>query len=98
MRDLTVLRQIAHDLDGWSGVHAQVVTEDVAWPSVHVQAQEGAQAWQCIHDRWAAQLLDAGGVVIATIETTIGDDASAGEVADGIKAIYRMLRTEPETG
>jgi hypothetical protein len=29
--------------------------------------------------------------------TTIGQEASASEAADGIKAIYRTLRTEPET-
>jgi hypothetical protein len=38
------------------------------------------------------------GEPVATIQTTIGEEASASEVADGIKAIYRMLRTEQETG
>jgi hypothetical protein len=98
MRDLTVLRQVAAHLDGWSGLHAHAVTEDVAYPSVRVQGQEGAQTWQCAHDHWTAQVLDAGGVPIATIQTTIGEGASAGEVADRIKAIYRPLRTPPETG
>jgi hypothetical protein len=98
VRDLTVLRQIAHHLDGWSGLNAQIVTEGVAWPGVQVQAGGGAQTWQCEHDRWTGQVLHAAGVPIATIQTTIGEDASAGEVADGIKAIYRLLRTAPETG
>jgi hypothetical protein len=51
-----------------------------------------------VHDHWTARLLNADGAAIATIETTIGEDASAGEVADGIKAIYRPLRTSPEIG
>lgn len=95
MRDITVLRQIAAHLDGWGGVRAQVVTEGVSWPSVQVQSGGAVQTWQCVHDRWAGQLVDADGAPLATIETTIGADASSSEVADGIKAVYRMLRAEP---
>jgi hypothetical protein len=43
-------------------------------------------------------LLKGTGEPVATIQTSIGEDASASEVADGIKAVYRMLRTEHETG
>jgi hypothetical protein len=103
MRDMTVLRQIAAHLDGWSGLRTRVATEDVGWPSVYVApvgSATGAQLWQCVHDRWTGYLLDDDGAVepVATIQTGIGEDASASEVADGIKAIYRMLRTAPETG
>jgi hypothetical protein len=35
---------------------------------------------------------------VAIIQTSIGEEASASEVADGIKAVYRMLRTEQESG
>jgi hypothetical protein len=50
-------------------------------------------------DYWTGQLFahEAGGEPIATILTTIGEDASASEAADGIKAIYRILRTQRET-
>jgi hypothetical protein len=99
MRDLSVLRQIAAHLDGWAGLRARLVTDDVSWPGVQVQARGGAQTWQCVRDRWAGQVLDAaGGAPVATIETSIGDDADAGEVADRLKAIYRMLRSQPESG
>jgi hypothetical protein len=103
MRDMTVLRQIAAHLDGWSDLRARVATEDVSWPSVHVVrlgSGPGVQLWRCVQDRWTSHLLDHDGVgePVATIQTTIGEDASASEVADGIKAIYRMLRTEQETG
>jgi hypothetical protein len=54
--------------------------------------------WQCVIDRWTAQVLDASGVPIATIRTTIGDDASVGEVANSIKASYPMVRTPPQSG
>jgi hypothetical protein len=51
-----------------------------------------------VHDHWIGLLADeAGGEPIATILTTIGQDASASEAADGIKAIYGLLRTERET-
>jgi hypothetical protein len=52
-----------------------------------------------VHDHWTGQLVndEAGGEPVATILTTIGQDASAGEAADAIKAIYRMLRIERET-
>jgi hypothetical protein len=101
MRDLTVLRQLAAHLDGWSDLRARVATE-VDWPSVHVarvSSQSGAELWHCVQDRWTGQLFpgEAGGEPIATILTTIGQDASASEAADAIKAIYRMLRTEHET-
>ena len=101
MRDLTVLRQLAAHLDGWSGLRARVASED-DWPSVHVARVSsgiGAELWQCAGDRWTGQLFaaEAGGEPIATILTTIGQEASASEAADGIKAIYRMLRTERET-
>ncbi len=104
MRDMTVLRQIAAHLDGWSNLRARVATEDVSWPSVHLSgggSRVSSQLWQCVHDRWTGQLFDEPGAVgepVATIQTTIGEDASASEVSDGIKAIYRLLRTEPETG
>jgi hypothetical protein len=101
MRDLTVLRQLAAHLDGWSDLRARVGTE-VDWPSVHVTRVSsgiGAELWQCLQDHWTGQLFtdEAGGEPIATILTTIGQDASASEAADGLKAIYRMLRTERET-
>jgi hypothetical protein len=101
MRDLTVLRQLAAHLDGWSDLHARVATE-VDWPSVHVArvgSRIGAELWRCVHDHWTGQLVndEAGGEPVATILTTIGQDASAGEAADAIKAIYRMLRIERET-
>ena len=79
---MTVLRQIAAHLDGWSDLRTRVTTEDLDWPGVHVtrnRSGAGAQVWRCVHDRWTGHLL--------------GDDASASEVADGIKAVYRMLRT-----
>jgi hypothetical protein len=104
MRDLTVLRQIVAHLDGWSDLRTQVVTEDISWPSVHVargRSGTGSQLWQCAGTRWTGQLFDDRGVVgqpVATIQTTIGEDASASEVADGIKAIYRAMRTEQEPG
>jgi hypothetical protein len=101
MRDLTVLSQLAAHLDGWSDLRARVATE-VDWPSVHVarvSSGSGGELWQCVRDHWTGQLFtdEAGGEPIATILTTIGQDASASEAADGIKAIYRMLRTERET-
>jgi hypothetical protein len=101
MRDLTVLSQLAAHLDGWSDLRARVATE-VDWPSVHVarvSSGSGAELWQCVQEHWTGQLVpdEAGGAPIATILTTIGQDASASEAADGIKAIYRMLRTERET-
>jgi hypothetical protein len=99
---MTVLRQIAAHLDGWSGLRTRVATDHAGWPGVHVAragAATGAQSWQCVRDRWTAHLFDGDGSggPVATIHTGIGDDASASEVADGIKAIYRMLRTDPET-
>ncbi len=103
MRDLTVLRQIAAHLDGWSDLRAQVVTEDISWPSVHVASVGSAtdiQLWQCAGNRWTGHLFDDGGVVgepVAIVQTTIGEDASASEVADGIKAIYRGMRTGQAT-
>jgi hypothetical protein len=102
VRDMTVLRQIAAHLDGWGGLRTRVAT-DGAWPSVHVArvgAATGAQSWQCVRDRWTAHLFDddGAGEPVATIDSSIGDDASASEVADGIKAIYRLLRTDPEPG
>jgi hypothetical protein len=103
MRDLTVLRQIAAHLDGWSDLRTQVATDRVGWPGVHVArigAGTGAELWRCVHDHWTADLFDGdgAGAPVATIQTVIGEDASASEVADGIKAIYRMLRTDRETG
>jgi hypothetical protein len=104
MRDMTVLRQIAAHLDGWSDLRARVATQDISWPSVYIArvgSGTGIQLWQCVRDRWTGQLFDDAGAVgesVATIQTTIGEDASASEVTDGIKAIYRMLRTEQETG
>jgi hypothetical protein len=103
MRDMTVLRQIAAHLDGWSDLRTRVTTEDLDWPGVHVTRSRpgtGAQVWRCVHDRWTGHLLrdDGSGEPVATIQTSIGTDASASEVADGIKAVYRMLRTERETG
>jgi hypothetical protein len=103
MRDMTVLRQIAAHLDGWSDLRTHVTTDHVDWPSVHVTRSSsgtGAQLWQCVHDRWTGHLLDddGAGELVATIQTSIGEDASASEVADGIKAVYRMLRTEQESG
>jgi hypothetical protein len=102
MRDMTVLRQIAAHLDGWSDLRTRVTTDDLDWPGVHVSrggAGSGAQVWRCVHDRWTGHLLDDGtGEPLATIQTSIGEDASASEVADGIKAVYRMLRTEQERG
>jgi hypothetical protein len=100
MRDLTVLRQLAAHLDGWSDLRARVATEG-DWPSVHVArvgSGIGAELWQCVQDHWTGQLFadEAGGEPIASIVTTIGQHASASEAADGIKAIYRMLRTERE--
>ena len=101
MRDLTVLSQLAAHLDGWSDLRAQVTTE-VDWPSVRVarvSPGSGAELWQCVHDHWTGQLFtdEAGSEPIATILTTIGEDASASEAADGIKAIYRTLRSARET-
>jgi hypothetical protein len=98
MRDLTVLSQLTAHLNGWSDLRARVATE-VDWPSVHVarvSSGNGAELWQCVDDYWTGQLFtdQAGGEPIATILTTIGQHASASEAADGIKAIYRMLRTE----
>lgn len=74
----------------------------VDWPSVRVarvSSGSGAELWQCVHDHWTGQLFtdEAGAEPIATLLTTIGQDASASEAADGIKAIYRTLRTERET-
>ena len=99
---MTVLRQIAAHLDGWSDLRTRVATH-AGWPSVHVArigSGTGAQSWQCVRDRWTGHLFndDGAGEPVATIQTSIGEDASASEVADGIKAIYRMLRTEQETG
>ena len=102
MRDMTVLRQIAVHLDGWSDLRARVATEDISWPSVHVArvgSGTGIHLWQCVGNRWIGYLFDdgVGGEPVATIQTTIGEEASASEVADGIKAIYSMLRTQQET-
>jgi hypothetical protein len=66
------------------------MTEDVSWPIAHV-GRAAVPLWQCVHHRWTGQLFGHDGDFmepVATIQTTIG------EVADGIKAIYRMLRTE----
>jgi hypothetical protein len=96
MRDMTVLRQVAAHLDGWSGLRARVTTEDVSWPSVHV-AGSATVLWQCVHDRWTGQIFDREGAFddpVATILTTISENASASEVADGLKAIYRMMGTQ----
>jgi hypothetical protein len=95
MRDLTVLRQLAAHLDGWGALRAQVVT-DRDWPSVRVAADgpEGAAlVWRCVDRWWAGQLVEAGGdgEPVATIQTGIGAEASAGEVADALKVIYRLL-------
>jgi hypothetical protein len=94
MRDVTVLRQIAAHLDGWGGLHARVDT-DGDWPSVHVAgggADAGGLLWRCVGQRWAGLLLeDGGGEPVATVETTIGQDASASEVADAIKRVYHLL-------
>ena len=94
MRDVTVLRQIAAHLDGWSGLRARVET-DGDWPSVHVAgggAGAGGLLWRCVRERWAGLLLeDGGGGPVATVETTIGQEASASEVADAIKRIYLLL-------
>jgi hypothetical protein len=104
MRDMTVLRQIAAHLDGWSNLRARVATEEVNWPSVHLTlgtSGTGSQLWRCVRDRWTGHLFDdpdAVGEPVATIQTTIAENASASEVTDAIKAIYRMLRTEQETG
>ena len=54
MRDMTVLRQIAVHLDGWSDLRARVATEDISWPSVHlarVGSGTGIHLWQCVRDR-----------------------------------------------
>src|SRR4029453_7813501 len=101
MRDLTVLSQLAAHLDGWSDLRARTATE-ADWPSVHVARADsgiGAELWQCVHDHWTGQLFtdEAGGQPIATILTTIGQDASASEAAEGIKATTLHPRTEPET-
>jgi hypothetical protein len=103
MRDMTVLRQIAAHLDGWSDLRTRVTTEVLDWPGVRVTRSgsgTGALLWRCVHDRWTGHLLgdDGAGEPVATIQTSIGEEASASEVADGIKAVYRMLRTEQETG
>jgi len=100
MRDLTVLSQLAAHLDGWSDLRARLATE-ADWPSVHVARVgpgAGAELWQCVHDHGTGQLVPdkAGAAPIATILTGIGQEASASEAAHGIKAIYRLLRTEPE--
>jgi hypothetical protein len=42
-------------------------------------------------------VFDAGGELaepVATMQTTIAEDASASEFPDGIKAIYRMMGTQ----
>jgi hypothetical protein len=103
MRDVTVLRQIAAHLDGWSNLRARVATDEVSWPSVHLSGGPGAgsQLWQCVRDCWTGQLFegpDAVGEPVATVHTAIGEDASASEVSDGIKAIYRLLGTGPGPG
>jgi hypothetical protein len=94
MRDMTVLRQIAAHLDGWGGLRARVDT-DGDWPSVHVAgggADAGGLLWQCVGQRWAGLLLEDGdGEPVATVATTIGQDASASEVADAVKRIYHLL-------
>ena len=83
MRDMTVLRQIAVHLDGWSDLRARVATEDISWPSVHVArvgSGTGIHLWQCVRDRWTGLLFDDDSVVgepVATIQTTIGEEASA---------------------
>jgi hypothetical protein len=90
---MTVLRQVAAHLDGWSDLRAEGVT----WPSVHVAGSGASVLWQCVQDRWTGQVFDAGGELaepVATIQTTIAEDASASEVADAIKAIQRMMRTQ----
>ena len=99
MRDMTVLRQIAAHLDGWGGLRARVDT-DGDWPGVHVAAGgpgAGGLRWQCVRQHWAGQLLEDGGVgdPVATIQTSIGEDASASEVADAIKRIYHLLGAGP---
>jgi hypothetical protein len=103
MRDMTVLRQTAAHLDGWSDLRAQAMTGDDGWPGVHIAritAGTGAELWQCVHDHWTGQLFADGttGEPVATIQTTIAEAASASEVADGIKTIYRLLRTAHEPG
>jgi hypothetical protein len=102
MRDMTVLRQVAAHLDGWSEVSAEVAADDApSWPSVLVVGSGGTMLWHCLEDRWTGELHDPDGAIdapVATIQTTIGEDASASEVADGIKATYRGLRTHSEFG
>jgi hypothetical protein len=52
MRDLTVLRQVAAHLDGWSDLRARVSAADVDWPSVHVArvtSGTGAELWHAAH-------------------------------------------------
>jgi hypothetical protein len=106
MRDLTVLRTVAAGLDGWSDLHARLEAEQ--WPSVLVgRWREGAgvELWACRPGHaWHGELFDhdpgaAGGFdrarPVATITTTIPEAASASEVVDGIKALYRRLRTSP---
>lgn len=83
-------------MDGCSNLRAEVAT-DVSWPSVHVAGSGASLLWQCVQDRWTGQLFSPNGDFsepVATLQTTIGEDASASEVAYGIKAIYRMMRTQ----
>lgn len=95
---MTVLRQVAAHLDGWSGLRAEVATE-VSWPSVYVTGSGAPLLWQCVRDRRTGQLFDSDSNLdapVASIQTSINKGASASEVADGIKAIYRGLRTDRE--
>jgi hypothetical protein len=80
------------------------VTEEVEYPAVFVGRQEataGDQLWRCVEGTWEGVVYDYGGVdvgtqPVATVTTRIREEATAGEVADGIKAIYQYLRSAPD--
>jgi hypothetical protein len=86
-----------------SGPRVRVATENVGWPSIeitHAGYGTGVQRWQCVQERWTGHLFDddRAGEPVATIQTTIAEDAGASEVADGIKAIHRLLCPKQQAG
>jgi hypothetical protein len=86
MGDMTVLRQIAAHLDGWSDLRTRVATEGVGWPSVRQRDRRRHQG-QLPHaaHRAGDRLTLAGPVVlqgdgVGGLLDASGDQASPGHV------------------
>ena len=62
-------------------------------------AKSGDALWRCINVHWEAAVYEYGNIegdALAVIETAVGDQAAASEVADGIKTVYRPCASRSE--